>query len=166
MKWIAISGSWRKTNKKIEKNVRKIVRSIFLKGDGIVSGGALGVDYFALDEAMRINTDCQKIKIFLPAKLDIFTKHYFQRAKEGVITQKQAKDLISQLNLLKKINPQALIENKNNKALNQKTYFARILQIIAVADELIAFQVNKSKGVQYTINQAKLKKIPVKIFLC
>lgn len=162
MKWIAIAGSWRKTNKQVESDVRKTVENIILQGDGIISGGALGVDYFTLDEAMKINPGCRKIKIFLPAKLDIFTKHFFKRANEGVITHKQAKDLTIQLSNLKKINPKALIENRKNKVLNKETYYARISQIIDKADELIAFQVNKSEGTQYTINMAKQKGIPVK----
>ncbi len=85
MKWIAISGSWRKTNKKVEKDVRRTVGKIIKNGDGIISGGALGVDYFTLDEAMKLNPNSKNIKIILPARLNIFTKHFFKRAKEGVI---------------------------------------------------------------------------------
>jgi len=162
MKWVAISGSWRKTNSKVEKDVRNAVRKIILNGNGIISGGALGVDYFALDEAMKLNPTAEQIKIYLPAKLNIFSKHFLKRAREGIITQKQAKDLINQLTNLKKINPYALITNKENTILDKTTYYARILQIINVANELIAFQVNKSEGTQYAINEAKKKGIPVK----
>ena len=164
MKWIAISGSWRNTNKKIERDVRSVIRKIIAEGNGIVAGGALGVDYFATDEAMKVDPFCKKIKIFLPAKLEIFAKHFFKRAKEGVITQKQAKDLINQLTRLKKTNPKALIENKEHTTINKEAYYARILKIITASDELIAFHVNQSEGTQYTINQAGKKKIPVKIF--
>ena len=164
MKWIAISGSWRKTNKKIERDVRNAVRKIIAEGNGIVAGGALGVDYFATDEAMKLNPTCQQIKIFLPAKLEIFAKHFLKRAKEGVITQKQAKDLIEQLTRLKKTNPKALMENEKNTVINKEAYYARHGSIISAADELIAFRVNKSQGVQDTIDEAKQKGIPVKIF--
>ena len=51
-----------------------------------------------------------------------------------------------------------------DSALNQKTYFNRIKQIVEKADELVAFHVNKSHGTQYTIELAKKKGIPVKIF--
>jgi hypothetical protein len=162
MKWTAIAGSWRKTNKKVEADVKRTVRKIIKKGNGIISGGALGVDYFTLDEAMRANPDCEKIKIILPAPLNIFTKHFFKRAKEGVITYKQAKDLIIQLNTLKKINPEALIENQNNKIIDKNAYYQRIKQIIAKADSLVAFQVNKSKGTQYTIDIARQKGLPIR----
>ncbi len=162
MKWIAIAGSWRKTNKKVEADVRRIVRGIVQKGDAIISGGALGVDYFALDEVFKADPTCKKVKIFLPSKLDIFTKHFFKRADEGVITHKQAENLINQLNILKKINLQAIIEDQENEIIDKEAYYQRIDQIITKADKLIAFQVNKSKGTQYTIDKAKEKGIPVK----
>ena len=162
MKWVAISGSWRRTNSKVEKDVRNTVRKIILNGNGIISGGALGVDYFALDEAMKLDPTAKQIKIYLPAKLNVFSKHFFKRAREGIITQKQAKDLTNQLTNLKKINPNALITNKENTILDKTTYYARILQIINAANELTAFHVNKSKGTQYTIDEAKKKGIPVK----
>lgn len=55
MKWIAISGSWRNANSQVEKDVRETVKQITVKGNGIVTGGALGVDYWALDEALKID---------------------------------------------------------------------------------------------------------------
>lgn len=165
MKWIAIAGSWRSINKKIEQDVRRVVRSIALRRDGIVSGGALGVDYFALDEAMKFDPGCENIKIFLPSSLKVFTKHFLKRAFEGVISEKQAKDLIKQLGKLKKINSSALIENKKNKLVNKKAYYQRIVQIVNAADKLIAFHVNKSQGTQYTIGKAREKDILVKRFI-
>ena len=39
IKWIGISGGWRKTNEQVEKDVRKVVREIIGSGNGIVSGG-------------------------------------------------------------------------------------------------------------------------------
>ncbi len=66
MKWIGISGGWRKTNQKIENNVRNVVSKIMKRGNGIVSGGALNVDFIALDEALKNNPKAERIKIFLP----------------------------------------------------------------------------------------------------
>lgn len=164
MKWVAISGSWRKTNKKVGKDVKKIVRKIILRGDGIVSGGALNVDYLATDEAMKLDLTCNQIKIFIPATLNIFAKHYFKRAQEEIITKKQAADLIAQLTRLKQTNPSSLIEDKTNMVLDKTTYYERNSKIISAADELIAFQVNESLGTQDAINKAIKKGIPVKIF--
>ncbi|MBI2047855.1 MAG: hypothetical protein HYT27_01830, partial [Parcubacteria group bacterium] len=64
--WFGISGSWRKTNETVEQGVLEAVRKIIERGDGIVSGGALNVDYFATDEALKLNPTADRIKIFLP----------------------------------------------------------------------------------------------------
>lgn len=69
MKWVGISGGWRKTNREIEEKIRKVIREIIKRGDGIISGGALGVDYIALDEALKLNPKAERIKIFLPTTL-------------------------------------------------------------------------------------------------
>lgn len=164
MKWVAISGSWRKTNKKVEKDVRRIVRKIILRGDGIVSGGALNVDYFAVDEAMKLDFTCRQIKVFIPATLKIFAKHYLKRAQEGIITKKQTTDLIGQLTRLKQTNLFSIIENKTNIVLDKTTYYERNSEIINIADELVAFQVDESLGTQDAINKAIKRGIPVKIF--
>jgi len=144
--------------------VRKAVKKIISTGNGLISGGALGVDYFALDEAMRLDLTCRQIKIFLPAKLDIFTKHFFKRVDEEIISHEQAKDLITQLKALKQTNPKALIENKKTKGLNKRSYFLRNSAMVNAADKLIAFHVNKSEGTQDAINKAGKKGIPIKIF--
>ncbi len=162
MKWIAISGSWRKFNKQVEKDVRSQVIKILKSGDGIITGGALGVDYFATDEVLK--HDPSKIKVYLPSSLELYEKHYFQRAKEGIITKELAEQLISQLKKLKNLNPKGLIEDFKYKIVNKESYYNRISKIIKASDELIAFQVNKSEGTQDTINKAKQKGIPVKIF--
>ena len=111
MKWVGISGSWRKTNKEIKEKIRGIVREIIARGDGIVSGGALNVDYIALDEALKYDAKAERIKIFIPTTLEVYSKHYREHACLGAITSRQAENLISQLTRLKRVNPKALIEN-------------------------------------------------------
>ncbi len=49
MKWTAIAGSLRHTNLDIENQVREEVRSLLAHGNGLVSGSALGVDFFAIE---------------------------------------------------------------------------------------------------------------------
>ena len=164
MKWIAISGSWRHTNKKVEEDVRSGVREIFRGGKGIVSGGTLGVDYFATDEAIRLDPSAEKMRIFLPTSLEIYIRHYQKRAEEGVITTEQVTMLTSQLERIVKINKEAIIENPKQKEVNKRTYYERICRIVEFSDELTAFHVNGSRGVQHTIDEARNKGIPVKIF--
>lgn len=161
LKWIGISGSWQETSPKIEKKVRNEVKNIVLYGNGIVTGGALNVDYQATDEVLKLKSP-DKLKIFLPTTLEIYAKHYRKRAEEGVITKKQAEDLIEQLTKVKESN--SLIENKVNTIVDNKTYFERNSEVVNASDELVAFQVNESGGVQNTVDKAKQKGIPVKVF--
>ncbi len=158
MKWIAIAGGWRKTNSQIENDIRKTVREIVSSGAGIVSGGALGVDYIATSEMLLVNG---KLKIIIPSTLEIYRNHYFKRAEEGVVTKEQAAMLISQLEEVKKRG--CLIEGTDT-VLNKETYFNRITKIIENADELIVFNINQTEGTQDTIDKANKKGIPVKVF--
>lgn len=160
MKLIAISGGWRKTNSQIEKDIRKKVKGIISQGNGIVSGGALGVDYIATDEALKTGNK-EQLQILIPSTLEIYREHYFKRAEEGVISREQAEKLISQLEKVK--NRGCLVEGSDT-VLNKETYFNRIIKIIKNADELIAFHINQTEGTQYTIDKAKEKDIPIKIF--
>ena len=171
MKWIAISGGWRKINKEIEDNVRKTVREIISQGNGLVSGGALSVDYIALDEALKFDAEAKKIKIFLPTTLEKYTEHYRKHALWGDITSEQTENLISQLTRLKQINPEALIENPDTNFTEENKkdrYYKRNLKIVEASDELVAFHIkteaSEGLGTADTIEKAKLKNIPVKLY--
>lgn len=165
MKWIAISGSWRIINKEVEQDVRKVVKYILARGDGIVTGGALNVDYIATDEALKYDLSAKRIKVFLPTTLEIYIRHYRKRAQEGVITERQAETLITQLEKIKKLDSSSLIENTTNKIVDRRVYFERNTEVVKAADELVAFHINKSEGVANTIEKAKKKGIPVKTFV-
>lgn len=160
--WFGISGSWRATSKEVEENVRKEVREILEHGGGIVSGGALNVDFFATDEAMKI--DPNAVRIFLPVTLELYAAHYRKRAEEGVITSEQAEKLIEQLTKLKELSPDSLIENLDNTVVNKDTYFERNTEVANASDALSAFQVNDSAGVQDTLDKATAQGKPARLF--
>ncbi len=82
MKWTAVAGSWRQSNLDIENKVREEVRSLLALGNGLVSGGALGVDFFATDEALQAGIEATQLKIIIPSTLAIYSAHYLQRASE------------------------------------------------------------------------------------
>lgn len=167
MKWIAISGSWRKTNKQVEKEVKEKVKNIFLNGDGIVSGGAPGVDFIATKEALKLDSKAKRIKVFLPTSLDFYIKHLRKRAEEKIISKKQCDTLVRQLTIIHRINSSSIIEGKDvlkNKYVEESQYYGRNSLIISMADELIAFHVNKSFGTLDAIKKADKKGIPVKVF--
>jgi hypothetical protein len=159
MKWTAIAGSWRHTNFDIENQVREEVRSLITLGNGLVSGGALGVDFFATDEALKTGTT--QLKLIIPSTFEIYSAHYLQRASEGIITCRQAESLILQLETVRSMG--CLVEG-TAQIINKETYFNRISQIIDVADELIAFHVNNTEGTQDTIEKARNKGIAVKVY--
>lgn len=167
VKWIGVSGGWAKTNGEIEELVRKTVREVILAGQGIVSGGALGVDFIALDEALKQNPGADRIRIYIPTPLHNYTAHYRRRAEEGAITAAQAESLIRQLSSLKDINRLSLIELEKT-IVNQGTYFERDSAVVKAADELVAFHIISDMfpgtGTLDTIAKAKEKGIPVKVF--
>jgi hypothetical protein len=171
MRWIAISGSWRKVNKEIERKVRKIVSEILKKEDGIVSGGALGVDYITLKEALKYDKKARRIKIFLPTTLKRYAQHLRKQARLKRVEKGKVEKLILALKKLKKINKKALIENKRadfREETKKKYYYQRNSRIINVADKLIAFRVitkeSQGLGTLDAIEKAKEKGIPVKVF--
>jgi hypothetical protein len=161
MKWVGITGSWRKTNAEVESDVRTAVREIISRGDGIVTGGALNVDWFATDEALKVNPTATQIKVCLPVTLERYAAHYRKRADEGVISHEQADQLIDQLTALKTTNPKALIEHPENTVVDMQTYYERNTQVVNLSDELLGFQVNDSGGVQDTLDKAIAQGKPV-----
>ena len=168
MKWIGISGGWRKTNKEVEQIVRREVSKIMRRGDGIVSGSALGVDSIALDEALKNNPNASRIKILLPTYLKNYAAHYRRRANEGVITRDQAEELIKQLIGLRDINTNALVENPIEiEEITKEHYYDRNLEVVKKSDSLLAFHIRSEKseglGTQDTIEKARLRGIPVKV---
>lgn len=168
MKWIAIAGSWHKINSEIEDKIRQTVLEIFKAGNGIVSGGALNVDFIALDEAMKLNPEAERIKIFLPTTLEKYSEHYCKHANLGNITLEQTESLINQLSNLKRVNPRALVENPDTnftEETKKAMYFDRISRIIEAADGLVVFAVKTKPGeglaTADTIEKARKKGIPV-----
>lgn len=162
MKWIAIAGAvagvHRKINSEIENNVRKVVREIIARGDGIVSGGALGIDYIATDEALLVDG---RMYITIPSTLESYCSYIFQLVKEVVITEEQAQQLAHQLAEVKK---RGFLVEGMDTVLNKDSFFNHIIKIIDRADELVAFHINQSEGTQDTIDKARKKGIPVTTF--
>lgn len=161
MKWYGISGSRLSTNEHVENDVRNFVRSVIEGGNGIVTGGALGVDYFATDEVIKLDKTADKIKVYIPATLEAYAAHYRKRAVEKVISEEEAETLIRQLNLLQRLNPTALYEDYSGSPVNSESYSRRNGSVVNASDELAAFQVNESSGTQDAIERAKVKGIPV-----
>src|SRR5579864_8831850 len=92
-----------------------------------------------------------------------YAAHYRRRAAEGVISAEQAEDLIRQLEAVAQVG--GLVEHPERpQTVDVTTYCLRNQDVVDVADELLAFQVNASGGTQDTVDRARQKRIPVVIF--
>jgi hypothetical protein len=159
--WVGVSGSWRYAPPGLRDAVQREVAAVLAAGKGIVTGGALGVDYWATQTALDI--DPQRLKVILPTSLATYAAHYRRRAGEGVISTQQAEDLISQLEAVSQAG--GLVEHPDRpQVVDVATYYLRNQDVVDVASELLAFQVNASSGTQDTVDKARLKGMPVTVF--
>ena len=161
MKWIGISGSWRKSSPELERDLHSAVESILDNDDGIVAGGALGVDFIATELALQRYPDGSHVKVILPTSLEIYSAHYQRRAEEGVITPEQAENLIRQLETINSLG--SLVTNNTNTEVNVDTYYQRNMEVVAASDELRVYQVNGSAGTQDALEKAEQRGIPVEV---
>ncbi len=162
MKWIIFTGTWRLTNKEVENDVRVEARKVFERGDGIVTGGATGVDYFAMDEFVKLNPECNRIRIFIPARLDHFIDDYRKNWKHTPINDVDIDNLAHLLKLIKSRNPSAVFEvRKSEGDISQDEYDIRHNEEVTFSDEVYAFHVNKSYGTSDTIEKAKAAGLPI-----
>jgi len=155
MKWYAISGTWKTITKEAEKDVQEIVKNIVSRGDGIITGGALGVDSVAVQTVLELGNVKKQLRLYLPINLDDLIEHFFRRASEGVITKEQADEVTAQWKKVAEICPECIKDDWGFKEANQESYYARNTKIIEDCDVLYAFQVNDSPGTQDAINKAK-----------
>jgi ligand-binding sensor domain-containing protein len=160
MKWILFTGTWRLTNKKVEDDVRKAVRDVIKNGDGVLTGGATGVDYFAMDEALKIDPDASQLKVIIPAYLDDYIADYYKNWCQKPIAKKDISEMADFLKNLKKIRASSLIELPY-KIITQKHYDLSGEQKVINGDEVYAFQVNNSTGTQHVIDYAIKKGLPI-----
>ena len=161
MTWVGVSGSWRHAPPGLSDAVYREVEAALRAGKSIVTGGALGVDYWATAAALSI--DPARLKVILPTSLATYAAHYRRRAAEGVISAEQAEDLIGQLEAVAQAG--GLVEHPERlQVVDVTTYYLRNQDVVDMADELLAFQVNASSGTQDTVDRARLKGIPVLVF--
>jgi hypothetical protein len=160
MKWILFTGTWRLTNAEVEKDVREAVREVVARGDGVLTGGATGVDFFAKDEALKQNPDATRIKIIIPAFLEDYIHDVHTNWCTPPITKEYVDRLAELLRKIKEIRPESIIEMPN-KIITQHHYDLRNIEEVKVADGVFAFQVNKSSGTQQTIDEANLVGVPI-----
>ncbi len=162
MQWVLIAGTWKTSDEAVFADVREAVRDIIEKGDGIITGGALGVDLVAAQEALRIDPSGKHLRFILPTPLAVYKAHYARRCDEGVISREQAKELFAVIDSLAAVRPEHLA-TLTEEIVDMKSYYLRSSAAVALADRLIAFSVDDSPGTAYTIRQAMGRRIPFRI---
>ncbi len=162
MKWILFTGTWRLTNTQVESDVRAAAREVLQRGDGIVTGGATGVDYFVMDEAMKLYPDASRLIVIIPANLDSYVYDYHTNWCTEPITKETIDALEVLLRSIKKARSEALVEMPYD-VITQEHYDLRHNEEIAIADEVYAFQVNDSTGTQDTIDKAAQAGLPISL---
>ena len=164
MKWIIFTGTWRLVNKEVENDVRQAARRVFENGDGLVTGGATGVDYFAMDEFLKLNPECNRIRIFIPARLNHFIEDYRKNWCWDPVTKEDIDNIEHVLKLIKQRNPSAIFEvRKDSGDITQDEYDLRHNEEVTFSDEVYAFQVNNSTGTGDTIDKARASGLPISL---
>jgi hypothetical protein len=160
MKWILFTGTWRLTNAEVEADVRSAAHEVLTRGDGIVTGGATGVDYFAMDEAMRLYPDASRLRVIIPANLKSYIYDYHTNWCTEPVTTESISDLEKLLLHIKKANSEALTEMPYD-IIAQDHYNLRHDEEVKISHEVYAFQVNESTGTQDTIDKAQRSGLPI-----
>ena len=160
MKWILFTGTWKLDNQNIEDDVRRAVREVLTQGDGIVTGGATGVDYFAMDEAVKLYPDASRLRVIIPAVLKSYINDYHANWCVLPVTTKTINDLEKLLVMIKTANHESLVEMPYD-IITQAHYNLRHDEEVKISDEVYAFQVNNSTGTQDTIDKAKALGLPI-----
>ena len=163
MKWFAVVGT-REVDDTIRRDIEQFVGQKIAEGSGIVSGGATGVDHEAARLAYECGLEAARFQIFLPVKLELYCQALYDRVVVGKCRQDDAIATVALLRDIAKHQPGVLRDTTDFNEVNAESFHARNCQIVDLADELVAFRVNNSRGTTFTIDQAREKGIPVKVF--
>lgn len=162
MRWLAVVGSGPKFDRQIETDVRKTVTEAVEAGDGIVSGGGLGVDQIAIAAAIAASGRRKRLKVILPTPLEVYTSYCRQQASEGRVDPRQAEELVAQLERVRAIGRAALIE-MDYEAVSPDSIEAKNQAVVDLADHLLAFGVDQDPQTESTISRAEQRSIPTTV---
>ena len=163
MKWLGVVGT-REVNDTIRRDIECFVGQKIAEGGGIVSGGATGADHEAARLAYEHGLEAARFRIFLPVDLELYCQALHDRAADGKCRQDDAIATVALLRDIAKNRPGVLHDTTEFTEVNAESFHARNCQIVDLADELVAFRVNDSRGTTFTVHQAKEKGIPVSVF--
>ncbi len=163
MKWLAVVGT-REVNGTIRRDIEQFVGQKITEGSGIVSGGATGVDHEAARLAYEHGLEAARFRVFLPVELELYCQALYDRAAAGKCRQDDAVATVALLRDIARNRPGVIRDTTEFTEVNAESFHSRNCQIVDLADELVAFRVNDSRGATFTIDQAREKGIPTKVF--
>ena len=163
MKWLAVVGT-REVNDTIRRDIEQFVGQKIAEGSGIVSGGATGADHEAARLAYEHGLEAARFRVFLPVELELYCQALYDRVVVGKCRQDDAVATVALLRDIAKNRPGVLHDTTEFTEVNAESFHARNCQIVDLADELVAFRVNDSRGTTFTVDQAKEKGILVSVF--
>lgn len=164
MKRILFTGTWRLVTEGVERDVRDAARDVITRGDAIVTGGATGVDYFAMDEALKVDPTASRLTVVIPAPLTRYIEDYRENWMHPPVTKEHIDALDELLHKIQAANPEAIVEMPHDApAITQDHYNTRHTEEVRRSDAVYAFQVNGSLGTQDTIDQAKAAGLSIEL---
>lgn len=163
MKWLGVVGT-REVNDVIRRDIETYVGQKIVAGYGIVSGGATGADHEAARLAYAAGLDAAKFRLFLPVELSAYCRALLTRAAAGKCNPDDAKETIELLEKIARERPSVIFDKTDFTTVDERSFHARNLQIVDLADELVAFRVAHSRGTTFTAEQAKQAGLVVTIF--
>jgi len=167
-RWVGVIGSWRAAARPFEKKVRELVREAARRGEGIITGAAIGVDRIAIEEALKFDPEAARLKVFLECGFEEFIGHYRKRAGQGMVKREAAEALIALISGLRGRNPAAVVDHPGTPFVDKAAYFARNTRIVEAADSLAVFvtlsDTSVGAGTMDAVVKAKQKGIPVQVF--
>jgi hypothetical protein len=161
MKWILFTGAWRLKTVNVEADVRAQVRRVLIRGDGIVTGGSTGVDYYALTEALRYDPTGGHVKVFIPAGLESYIRYYRKHLCVPPVTKKEIDNLEGALRVLKKVRPEHFFELPSGDEVSEEMYTANRIRQIGAVGEVYAFQVNNSVSTELLVEKARRRGVKI-----
>lgn len=170
IKWAGITGSWRPRGGLVRYDVERTVDKILETGAGIITGGALGVDYFATKYVLgkfKLSDLKDRIKIYLPNSYPGYLAHYGMSSTEPEDERELSRFLAEKLtNQLKEVferDPDLIQDKSRFTYAHVKSFYARNTKVVEKCDILFAFHVDNSRGVLDAIIKGKKRRIPVDV---
>ena len=169
--WVGITGSWRTINQEVVDDITEIVRYIINNNLGILTGGALGVDYIATEVVLREGNPEEQLRIALPINKFSYMRHFKNGAIKSVINPFQRNAILEQITHISNRFPNIVFDGSyfdseeflkpESSGYREACYSFRNNLVAHGCDGLIPFLVNNSDGVKDTVQKVKYMQKPV-----